>query len=141
MLSIKFNVDGFNMTFSDPDFMCGRIVGTIGPAASDEPHHLVMGRQFMTTDTPGNQGFFRPVHGINFCVARVDGKSIFLDLGNALPTGNAAPKLGTSMGSIDGIRPEAHAPLSREPDAFGNASPLSIAPYTIARASAFPPPG
>jgi hypothetical protein len=86
LLSIKFNVDGFNMTFSSPDFMCGRIVGTIGPAASDEPRHLVFGRQFMAANVPGNQGFFQPVHGINFCVARVDAKSIFLDLGNALPT-------------------------------------------------------
>jgi hypothetical protein len=86
LLSIKLNTDGFNMDFTSPDFMCGRIVGTIGPAASDEPHHLVIGRQFMAANVPGNQGFFQPVNSINFCVARVDAKSIFLDLGNALPT-------------------------------------------------------
>jgi hypothetical protein len=99
LLSIKFNVDGFNLTLGDPDFMCGRIVGTIGPAASDEPHHLVVGRQFMAANVPGNRGFFRPLHGINFCAARIDtsAKSIFLDLGNALPTdtpGSAPANLG-----------------------------------------------
>jgi hypothetical protein len=67
--------------------MCGRIVGTIGPATSDEPHHLVIGRQFMAAPGP-NANFFNPLGGINFCVARVDtaAKCIFLDLGNALPT-------------------------------------------------------
>ena len=89
LLSIKFNVDGINMDFKSTDFMCGRIVGTIGPATKEEPHHLVVGRQFMAANTPNNQSFFQPVGGLNFCVARVDAaaKSIFVDLGNALPTG------------------------------------------------------
>jgi hypothetical protein len=87
LLSIKFNVDGINMDFTSPHFMCGRIAGTIGPAASDEPHHLVIGRQFMAAPGP-NANFFNPLGGINFCVGRVDtaAKCIFLDLGNALPT-------------------------------------------------------
>lgn len=89
MLSIKFNLDGINMDFGSPNFMCGRIVGTIGPAARDEPHHLVIGRQFMAAPSPPSQtNFFNPLGGINFCVARVDtvAKCIYLDLGNALPT-------------------------------------------------------
>jgi hypothetical protein len=98
LLSIKFNVDGINMKFASPDFMCGRLVGTIGPAASNEPHHLVVGRQFMATPGP-NANFFNPAGSINFCVARVDtdAKCIFLDLGNALPTvtpGSALANLG-----------------------------------------------
>lgn len=87
-LSIKFNVDSFNLRFSSPDFMRGRITGTIGPAAADEPHQLVRGRHLLTTSKPTN-GFFAPAGDINFCVARVDTvlKKVYLDLGNALPIG------------------------------------------------------
>jgi hypothetical protein len=91
ILSIKFNLDGLNMDFTAPDFMCGRIVGTIGPAATSEPKHLIIGRQFMATAAQGGN-FFTPVGGINFCAAVVDAAttSIYLDLGNALTT--AAPR-------------------------------------------------
>lgn len=87
LLSIKFNVDSFNMTFSSPEFMRGRVVGTIGPAGADEPHQLVLGRHFLTTSKPTN-GFFAPEGNVNFCVAKVDRalEKIYLDLGNALPT-------------------------------------------------------
>lgn len=89
LLSIKFNVDSFNLDFRSPDFMTGRIVGTIGPAEQHEPQHLVVGRQFMATSArpPGN--FFKPKGGINFCVGVVDPAAgcIYLDLGNALSTG------------------------------------------------------
>lgn len=86
MLSIKFNVDGINMDYTSPDFMCGRIVGTIGPAFPGEPNHFVAGRQFMAVTTPQNP--LTPQNGINFCVAVVDPVAplIYLDLGNALPT-------------------------------------------------------
>lgn len=87
VLSIKFNVDGFNMDFTSPEFMTGRIVGTIGPATREEPRHLVLGRQFMARANPkGN--FFTPQGQLNFCVAQVDpsGSHIYLDLGNALST-------------------------------------------------------
>lgn len=87
-LSIKFNVDSFNLRFSSPDFMRGRITGTIGPAAADEPRQLVLGRHFLTTSKPTN-GFFAPAGSVNFCVARVDTvlRKVYLDLGNALPVG------------------------------------------------------
>lgn len=88
LLSIKFNVDKYNMNPQSPRFTQGRIAGTVGPASADEPCHWVLGRQLMARDTPGNQGFFVPVGGINSCVAVVDeprGK-ILLDLGNALPS-------------------------------------------------------
>ncbi len=84
LLSIKFNVDGYNMDFRSPEFTRGRIVGTIGPATVDEPQHFVRGRQFMPVGVQDDQ-----VRGtLSFCVAVVDqhvGK-VFLDLGNALPT-------------------------------------------------------
>lgn len=85
-LSIKFNVDMYDMNYQSPTFTQGRVAGTIGPAAPGEPRHLVLGRQFMPRATPqGN--FFAPAGGINACVAVVDearGK-VRLDLGNALP--------------------------------------------------------
>lgn len=86
-LSIKFNVDGFNLNYKSPDFMCGRLAGTIGPAEPDEPNHLVLGRQFMAENS-NQPGFFIPANGINFFVAKVDtaASCILLDLGNALST-------------------------------------------------------
>jgi hypothetical protein len=80
LLSIKFNVDGYNMNFNSPEFTRGRIVGTIGPAsAANVPQHFTLGRQFMVPLTGGP---------INYFVAVVDPKrrKILLDLGNALPT-------------------------------------------------------
>ncbi|MEY4484954.1 MAG: hypothetical protein RL693_2406 [Verrucomicrobiota bacterium] len=90
LLSIKFNVDGFNLDNTSPDFMTGRIAGTIGPATASEPRHMVVGRQFMATAGP-NGNFFTPLGAINFCSAVVDetASCIYLDLGNALST--AAP--------------------------------------------------
>jgi hypothetical protein len=90
LLSIKFNVDGFNGDNTSPDFMTGRIAGTIGPATASEPRHMVVGRQFMATTGP-NGNFFTPLGAINFCSAVVDetASCIYLDLGNALST--AAP--------------------------------------------------
>lgn len=86
LLSIKFNVDGINMNYDAPDFMCGRIAGTIGPAAPGEPHHCVVGRQFMATVSPQNP--VTPQSVLNFCAAVVDATAsiVYLDLGNALPT-------------------------------------------------------
>jgi hypothetical protein len=66
VLSIKFNVDAINMDFTSPDFMCGRITGTIGPATASEPQHLVIGRQFMAAPATGQFNFFFPAGGINY---------------------------------------------------------------------------
>ena len=85
-LSVKFNVDGFGKAPGD-DFMRGRIVGTLGPAAPGEPRHFVAGRQFMAMPAPSGH-FFVPAGGVNFCVASVDRSTrrVYVDLGNALPT-------------------------------------------------------
>ncbi|HWE38405.1 MAG TPA: hypothetical protein VG406_17670 [Isosphaeraceae bacterium] len=86
-LSIKFNVDGYNMDPRSPEFTRGRIVGTIGPAAEGEPRHFVRGRQFLTTGLPDGR-FFAPAGRINVFAAVLDREAgkVRLDLGNALPT-------------------------------------------------------
>jgi hypothetical protein len=90
LLSIKFNVDAYDGSYTSPTFTLGRVVGTIGPATAGEPHHFVMGRQFLTTDLQTG-GFFAPAGGINFGAAVVDEQAgkVFLDLGNSLPTDSA----------------------------------------------------
>jgi hypothetical protein len=83
LLSIKFNVDGYNLTATSEDFTLGRIVGTIGVATADEPRHLVRGRRFMAT----LRGL-RPAGQLNSFTAVVDdtGATVHCDVGNALPT-------------------------------------------------------
>ena len=80
-LSIKFNDDGFDDDVKSATFTQGRIVGTIGPAAADEPAHLVLGRHFLAT----------PQNPLNCCVATVDESAglVYVDVGNALPTSSA----------------------------------------------------
>jgi len=101
LLSIKFNVDAFDDDFTSPTFTLGRVAGTIGPAAGDEPRHFILGRHLMATAGPG-QGFFIPAGNLNFCQAQVDqaaGK-IYLDLGNSLCTqkpGGPFQNLGPMM--------------------------------------------
>jgi hypothetical protein len=87
MLSIKFNVDAYNMRFDNPTFTMGRMVGTLGPTLPGEPHHFVAGRQFMTAGLP-TDSFFTPAGQLNFCAGVLDSKTrrFYLDLGNALPT-------------------------------------------------------
>jgi hypothetical protein len=87
-LSIKFNVDAYQMNFKDPRFALGRITGTIGPTLPGEPRHFVAGRQFMTVDDPANKSFFKPIRKLNFCAGVLDPvtRRFYLDLGNALPT-------------------------------------------------------
>src|ERR1700722_13587183 len=124
-LSIKFNVDGINFDYQSPDFMCGRIVGTIGPAAAGEPHHMVVGRQFMAAAAPQTPDihFLRPLGGINFCPAVVDAATsrLYLDLGNALSTtkpGGPMNDLGDLTVRVSGPgQPRAPAPLGVIPAA------------------------
>jgi hypothetical protein len=72
LLSIKFNLDGFDQTQR-----IGRIVGTIGPVQSGEPGHFVVGHQCM-----GGSG---PVWFFPAVVDSQRGKLI-ADFGNALQT-------------------------------------------------------
>ncbi|HET8669609.1 MAG TPA: hypothetical protein VFM05_02990 [Candidatus Saccharimonadales bacterium] len=94
-LSIKFNLDGINMTSGTPTFTQGRIVGTIGPALKGEPDHLVFGRLLRSAPTvssnpdeipsalltpPGKPIFFTP------CKVEHDLKKIIVDVGNSIST-------------------------------------------------------
>lgn len=121
LLSIKFNVDGLNMDFKSPDFMCGRIVGTIGPALDGEPRHMLRGRQLMARESPKSR-FFTPVGGINFFAAVLDqpSSSVLLDLGNALST--RAP--GEELNDLGDLTLSAYDPAS--PD--GPAAVLGLIP-------------
>lgn len=123
LLSIKFNVDGLNMDFTSPNFMCGRIAGTIGPASATEPVHMVLGRQFMAASPP-QQGFFAPPFGINFLagsVSETDG-CIYLDLGNALST--SAP--GAGMNDLGDLTLAVFDPKAKPEKAAGSATPLGV---------------
>jgi len=127
LLSIKFNVDGINLTFTSPDFMCGRLVGTIGPSSQQEPHHVVIGRQFMAA--PGPQpNFFNPAGGINFCVGRVDAaaKCIFLDLGNGLRTKTP----GSGMANLGDLTLSVINPVATPGDPAGSLVHLGTIPAT-----------
>ena len=132
LLSIKFNVDGLNMDFTSPDFMCGRIAGTIGPAAASEPRHLIVGRQFMAVVPPSN-GFPVPDGGINFFPAVVDeaGGAVYLDLGNALST----TEPGGPMNDVGDLLLSVYDPLATPPNPAGSLVPIgtiAAADYTQA---------
>lgn len=122
LLSIKFNVDSFNLDHTQPGFMTGRIVGTLGPATASEPRHLVLGRQFMASSDPDSlppANFFRPNGNINFCVAAVDaaGEFLYLDLGNALQTaaGDSLLDIGDLQLSVFDPNTFASSPLGTVP--------------------------
>ncbi len=95
LLSIRFNVDGYNHSLGTDDFSLGRIVGTIGVASAAEPRHFVPGRQLIAAS-----GQFVGGGAINYCTAVVDEARgrILLDLGNALATsspGGPQANIGT----------------------------------------------
>ncbi len=84
LLSIKFNVDGYNMSAGTPEFTMGRIVGTIGPASAREPRHFVLGRHLLARMDDQNN----PADLLNFmpcAVSREQGR-VLADFGNAIGT-------------------------------------------------------
>ena len=91
LLSIKFNVFGYKLDSTAPDFTLGRIIGTIGAASQDEPATFSLGRHMMAdlsqVVTP-DQGIY------NFqCVVDDEKKTVTADLGNALPIVDGDGKL------------------------------------------------
>jgi hypothetical protein len=127
-LSIKFNVDGLSMDFTSPQFMCGRIVGTIGPAAVGEPNQLVVGRQFMAImqETPS---FPVPTGGINFFPAVVDtgASAIYLDLGNALST----VEDGGPLNNVGDLTLSVLDPIATPGNPAGTMVPLGTIPASL----------
>ena len=75
LLSIRFNVDGFNQQVH-----VGRIVGTIGPATADEPVHFVVGRQCTPLGDGSGPVWFFPA------VVDQQRRKLIADFGNALQT-------------------------------------------------------
>jgi hypothetical protein len=84
MLSIKFNVDGYDRDSTIPTFTLGRITGSIGPARADEPHQFILGRHLGGTDMHLN---FMP------CVVDPKAKTLTADFGNAIATGKPGGEL------------------------------------------------
>ncbi|HVI47308.1 MAG TPA: ferritin-like protein [Chitinophaga sp.] len=79
ILSIKFNVDGFQDDSTKPGFTLGRVVGTIGQQTSSDPDYFVAGR--LLAAIPGAQ----PALNNAYCL--IDKNNILhIDLGNSLPT-------------------------------------------------------
>jgi hypothetical protein len=125
LLSIKFNVDGFNLDNTSPNFMTGRIAGTIGPATASEPRHMVVGRQFMAGQD-ANSGFFTPLGAINFCSAVVDetASCIYLDLGNALSTA----ALGGAINLKGDLTLSIYDPIALPGDPAGTTVAIGVIP-------------
>jgi hypothetical protein len=96
MLSIKFNLDGYDSNPASPTFTLGRIAGTIGPSSDAEPRQFVLGRHLGPSDRRVN---FMP------CVVDKKARKVLADFGNALPTvSSAGPQanIGTlSLGYLD----------------------------------------
>ncbi len=126
-LSIKFNVDAINMHFGSPDFMCGRVVGTIGPYLPGEPLHLVLGRQFVATADPNvAASFFAPAGSINHFPAAVDPVAglIYLDLGNAL----LCVEPGSGPADVGDLTLAVYNPFATPPSPAGSLVPLGVIP-------------
>ena len=138
-LSIKFNVDGYNMNSTSAAFTLGRIVGTIGPASLDEPRHFVLGRQLFPQVSQGS-----PAGPMNFMPAVVDGstRKVLADFGNALPTqqpgGNLANLGDLQLGSLDGSN-AFHSLGTLAPATYLQSNPPLIWYTSTAGIQAFPP--
>ena len=92
-LSIKFNVDGIDQDLTSPTFTFGRVVGSIGLSADDEPRHFVAGKALLPA----------PQSPLNTAYAVVRDNRLWLDLGNSLPTqasGGANLPVGTLYAAI-----------------------------------------
>lgn len=86
MLSIRFNVDGFQDDSTNPDFTRGRVAGTIGPQFAGDPTSFTnarflrpLGPQFLNPTGFGNYNYAQ----MKFDATR---NKVVVDLGNALPT-------------------------------------------------------
>ena len=105
LLSIKFNVDSYNMNIGTPGFTLGRCVGTIGPASPSEPQFFSLGRHLMPSYTFDPRNGPTPVGPMYFMPCAVQGSTLYADFGNALPTttpGSDMAPIGTvQLGWLD----------------------------------------
>ncbi len=91
-LSIKFNVDGYVDDATQPKFTFGRVVGSIGLYSPSEPKHFLAARALPAT--PGAT----PAMGTAY--AMIDGDSLFVDLGNSLPTQSVGGPIVSTIGRL-----------------------------------------
>lgn len=105
LLSIKFNVDSYNMNIGTPGFTLGRCVGTIGPASAEEPQFFSLGRHLMPNLTFNSQTGATPVGPMYYMPCAVQDSTLYADFGNALPTstpGSDMAPIGTvQLGTLD----------------------------------------
>jgi len=105
LLSIKFNVDSYNMNIGTPGFTLGRCVGTIGPASPSEPQFFSLGRHLLPNFSFSQQNGPTPVGPMYFMPCAIQGSTLYADFGNALPTttpGSDMAEIGTvQLGTLD----------------------------------------
>jgi hypothetical protein len=91
LLSIRLNVFGYERSPTAANYGTGVVVGTIGPAAANEPRHFVAGRHLTAALTQA--GFpLVPANQVGNLQAEWDEatQTVHVDFGNALPITNAA---------------------------------------------------
>jgi hypothetical protein len=103
-LSIKFTVDGFDDDDTSSEFTLGRVSGAIGPYVAGEPKHFVPGRRLR----------LRKGAPLSMAMAIIDSGTLFVDLGNSIPT------TGPGKGVADaGQLLVAFLPDGKPPDVVG----------------------
>jgi hypothetical protein len=135
MLSIKFNVDGYDRDSTLPTFTLGRIVGSIGPAYEDEPHQFVLGRHLGGTELHMN---YMP------CVVDTRARRLIADFGNAIAThkpGGTLMNIGDmTIGYIDANNNNRYMPLGavsyREPGWYESTAGVQSFPLNEAAIAA-----
>ncbi len=89
LLSIRFNVFGYDRSPEAKDYTTGRVVGTIGPATASEPKHFVLGRQLVAV--PSQNPTVPRDRVYNFqCLYHPEQQVLSADVGNSLPVYTAA---------------------------------------------------
>jgi hypothetical protein len=103
LLSIKFNVDGYDDDSTTSNFTFGRVVGSIGPYLPDEPKRFVAGRALLAQNA-----------SLNTAYAQIVGNSLSIDLGNSLPTQSPGGPL-VDLGALEVVLAAAGAPVALGP--------------------------
>jgi hypothetical protein len=104
LLSIKFNVDGYDDDSTSANFTFGRVVGSIGPYLPDEPKRFVAGRALLA----------QPNTSVNMGYAQITGNLLSIDLGNSLPTQSAGGPL-VDLGALEVVLLGSGGPVSLGP--------------------------
>jgi hypothetical protein len=147
-LSIKFVLYAYNKKQGTSGFATGKIVGTIGPSAADEPDHFLAARRLEPTGLiTGNWSYGGPFGPAPFQVDATR-SVVVVDLGNAIPEGTlgatrvglTAPRAQVSAGispsvlgtlDFDPAHLESNAGVQEVPLTLSQSAALLISPLTI----------